>query len=346
METVMLGRTLVRTRRTVGALVAVMGTLALGAAPASAATIGQAGHDNSTCAPNHQFVEPGNTYSVPSAGVITAMQYQAANGGTFHFDLNVLRPLGGDDYLVLGHTGLTSDPEDGLMHAIPVSIPVQAGDLLGIYTGDEPGWTCVRSVGAGDEVYYRPGLSSAPAPGDVVNLPSNAGPAMLNVAATFTPGPTDLCFGQPATITGNGVVVGTEGDDVIITGNGNDIVDGKGGNDRICTHGGDDHARGGAGNDRLNSGNGNDNTGGQSGNDIVQSTGGNDDVQGGDGQDHVQGGEGNDTLNGGNDVDAVEGQGGNDLVAGNAGSPDYCDGGDGTDATPANGGCETIVGIP
>jgi hypothetical protein len=168
-----------------------------------------------------------------------------------------------------------------------------------------------------------------------------------NLIAQFgAPPEADLCFGQPATITGNGTVTGTEGDDVIITGNGNDIVDGKGGNDRICTRGGDDHARGGAGNDRLNSGNGNDNTGGQSGNDIVQSTGGNDDVQGGDGMDHVTGGEGNDTLNGGNDVDAVEGEGGNDLVAGNAGSPDYCDGGTGTDATPANGGCETIVGIP
>ena len=166
------------------------------------------------------------------------------------------------------------------------------------------------------------------------------------VGAGPPPPSGDLCFGQPATITGNGVVNGTEGDDVIITGNGNDIVDGKGGNDRICTRGGDDHARGGAGNDRLNSGNGNDNTGGQSGNDIVQSTGGNDDVQGGDGMDHVTGGEGNDTLNGGNDVDAVEGEGGNDLLAGNAGSPDYCDGGAGTDATPANGGCETIVGIP
>jgi hypothetical protein len=160
------------------------------------------------------------------------------------------------------------------------------------------------------------------------------------------PSGEDLCFGQAATITGNGTVSGTNGDDVIITGNGNDVVDGKGGNDRICTRGGDDYVRGGAGNDRINSGNGNDNTGGQAGDDIVQSTGGDDDVQGGDGRDHVQGGEGNDTLNGGNEVDALEGQGGNDLLAGNAGSPDYCDGGDGTDKATTNGGCETLVGIP
>jgi Ca2+-binding RTX toxin-like protein len=156
----------------------------------------------------------------------------------------------------------------------------------------------------------------------------------------------DLCFGQPATITGSGTVNGTPGDDVIITGNGNDTVDGLGGNDRICTRGGDDHARGGTGNDQINSGNGNDNTGGQAGNDLVQSTGGNDDLQGGDGDDRVQGGEGNDTLNGGDGSDAVEGQGGNDLLAGNAGAPDTCDGGAGTDATSANGGCETSVGIP
>ena len=160
------------------------------------------------------------------------------------------------------------------------------------------------------------------------------------------PSGTDLCFGQPATITGNGTVTGTNGDDVIITGNGNDTVDGLGGNDRICTRGGDDYVRGGTGNDQINSGNGNDNTGGQAGNDLVQSTGGDDDVQGGAGDDRVQGGEGNDTLNGGDGVDRVEGEGGNDLVAGNAGSPDTCDGGPGTDATTANGGCEVIVGIP
>jgi Ca2+-binding RTX toxin-like protein len=162
------------------------------------------------------------------------------------------------------------------------------------------------------------------------------------------PPPTgeDLCFGEPATITGNGTVNGTNGDDVIITGNGADTVDGKGGNDRICSRGGDDHVRGGAGNDRINSGNGNDDTGGQAGEDLIQSTGGNDDVQGGDGMDRVQGGEGNDTLNGGNGSDSVEGQGGNDLLAGNADAPDYCDGGSGTDKVAANGGCEVIANVP
>jgi hypothetical protein len=160
------------------------------------------------------------------------------------------------------------------------------------------------------------------------------------------PPSNDLCFGMPATITGNGTVTGTNGDDVIITGNGNDTVDGRGGNDRICTRGGDDFVRGGTGNDSINSGNGNDNTGGQDGNDLIQSTGGNDDVQGGAGNDRVQGGDGNDTLNGGDGADRVEGEAGSDLLAGNAGAPDTCDGGSGTDATTANGGCEVITNIP
>jgi Ca2+-binding RTX toxin-like protein len=372
----------------VGALVAVIAMLTLGAGVASAATLGQTGYDaTSYCygGDGTQWVQPNGSHVVPAGGgTITAMQYKSSGDGNFgagdgpyDIDLNVLRPLGGDNYQVVGRTGVIIDNEDSAVHSVPVSIPVQAGDALGIWVGKD-GFPCADNTKSGTmSVNIQ---DSAPAVGDVVNLPIDI-PGQLNVAATLVPagpeGPpgdptcsdtadndgdgqtdaadtdcqaappaADLCFGQPATITGNGVVNGTEGDDVIITGNGNDVVDGKGGNDRICTRGGDDHARGGAGNDRLNSGNGNDNTGGQSGNDIVQSTGGNDDVQGGDGMDHVQGGEGNDTLNGGNDADAVEGQGGNDLLAGNAGTPDYCDGGTGTDATPANGGCETIVGIP
>ena len=242
--------------------------------------------------------------------------------------------------------GCTGDPTGGACNWDPVGVTF-AGTARSVSFGGSADKAGFDDITLGSETPGTPeGPFGDPSCSDNVDNDQDGQTDSADSGCAPPPPSGDLCFGQPATITGNGVVTGTEGDDVIITGNGNDVVDGKGGNDRICTRGGDDHARGGAGNDRLNSGNGNDNTGGQSGNDIVQSTGGNDDVQGGDGQDHVQGGEGNDTLNGGNDVDAVEGQGGNDLLAGNAGAPDYCDGGAGTDATPANGGCETIVGIP
>jgi hypothetical protein len=242
--------------------------------------------------------------------------------------------------------GCSGDPNGTFCNWTPVGVTF-VGTARSVSFGGTANQVVFDDITLGSETPGEPeGPFGDPSCSDSVDNDNDGQTDAADSGCAPPPSGTDLCFGQPATITGNGVVTGTEGDDVIITGNGNDVVDGKGGNDRICTRGGDDHARGGAGNDRLNSGNGNDNTGGQSGNDIVQSTGGNDDVQGGDGMDHVTGGEGNDTLNGGNDVDAVEGEGGNDLLAGNAGSPDYCDGGAGTDATPANGGCETIVGIP
>jgi hypothetical protein len=195
-------------------------------------------------------------------------------------------------------------------------------------------------------------VASPPATEGPVGDPScsdgvdNDGDGQTDAADEGCQAGSDLCFGLQATIAGNGTVTGTNGDDVIITGNGDDTVDGKGGNDRICTRGGDDHVRGGTGNDRINSGNGTDNTGGHAGDDIVQSTGGDDDVQGGDGMDRVQGGEGNDTLNGGDGSDSVQGQGDNDLLAGNAGAPDYCDGGTGTDQATANSGCEVTANVP
>src|SRR5258705_9544409 len=48
------------------------------------------------------------------------------------------------------------------------------------------------------------------------------------------------CFGLTPTITGNGIVNGTPGDDVILTGSGNDTIDGGGGKDVICAGAGDD----------------------------------------------------------------------------------------------------------
>jgi Ca2+-binding RTX toxin-like protein len=155
------------------------------------------------------------------------------------------------------------------------------------------------------------------------------------------------CFGQPATITGNGNVVGTKGDDVIYTGNGADTVDGRGGNDRICTHGGSDYVRGGTGNDRISAGGGADDAGGQAGNDRVQGVSGNDKVQGSLGDDVVRGGAGNDRLNGGPGADRLFGEADNDVLAGGSDAPDRCDGGGGTDhTTPGGGGCETIANIP
>jgi Ca2+-binding RTX toxin-like protein len=287
-------------------------------------------------------------------------------------DVDTDQTVCGEAYILIAGSGITAQapnlvltpPSDtnpvGSSHTVkakvtnPDDTPRSGETVTFTVTGANAGasGTCVpancATDGNGEVTFTYTGNNAGD---DTINasITINGSTQTATAAKTWTSAPpsgVDLCFGEPATITSNGTVTGTNGNDVIITGNGNDTIDGRGGNDLICSRGGDDYVRGGTGNDRINSGNGNDNAGGQAGNDIVQSTGGNDDVQGGDGMDHVQGGEGNDTLNGGDGSDAVEGQGGNDLVAGNADAPDFCDGGSGTDATPANGGCESTANIP
>ena len=53
------------------------------------------------------------------------------------YDFQVLRPLGGDQYLVLGDTGNQTDPCNSQLLSYPVSIPVQAGDVIGVYVVNE-----------------------------------------------------------------------------------------------------------------------------------------------------------------------------------------------------------------
>jgi hypothetical protein len=50
------------------------------------------------------------------------------------YNLQVLHPLGGGQYQVLGETGNQVDTCDGQFHSYPVNIPVQAGDVLAAYT--------------------------------------------------------------------------------------------------------------------------------------------------------------------------------------------------------------------
>lgn len=117
-----------------------------------------------------------------------------------------------------------------------------------------------------------------------------------------------LCFGSPATHTGSGTIVGTDGDDVIVGSDGNDAIQGRNGNDKICGGAGDDALGGGPGDDQLDGGLGNDF------------------VQGGPGNDAILGGEGDDTVQGGADTDT-------------------CDGGAGTNTAITTGfeACETVT---
>ncbi|MCA1705112.1 MAG: hypothetical protein LC808_18360, partial [Actinobacteria bacterium] len=84
---------------------------------------------------------------------------------------------------------------------------------------------------------------------------------------------------------GNNVIRGTRGNDVICAGSGDDVVYGRGGNDTIIGGSGNDVLRGQGGHDTIIGGSGNDVLRGQGGHDTIRGGGGNDALRGGAGDD-------------------------------------------------------------
>lgn len=136
---------------------------------------------------------------------------------------------------------------------------------------------------------------------------------VASVVATPIPGE---CFGQAPTISGSGVISGTDGDDVIAGSDGVDIVDGGGGNDLICGGAGEDVLLGGAGEDLIAGGSDNDAIDGQDGNDELIGDESDDLLLGSVGDDVLDGGEGNDVLHGDTGVNTLSGGNGSDWLNG------------------------------
>jgi Ca2+-binding RTX toxin-like protein len=121
------------------------------------------------------------------------------------------------------------------------------------------------------------------------------------------------------------VLVGTSGNDVLTASPANNsIIFGLEGNDTLTGANQYDCVVGGPGNDIISL----------------------DNSSPGDGNDVAIGGPGNDTLSGDNGVDFLYGGDGDDILDGGSASPDYCDGGPGTDTYVQDKGvytCETRV---
>ena len=113
---------------------------------------------------------------------------------------------------------------------------------------------------------------------------------------------------------GDDVILGTPGSDVINALVGNDTICGEGGDDLINAGSGDDWIDGGAGNDVIRGNGGNDTIFGGVGNDEIRGGGGVDDISGEDGDDTLLGQGGNDTIDGGAGVDGINGGGGRDTL--------------------------------
>ena len=156
----------------------VFGTWPAGSALA-ATTVGQTGTplNNVLFGPGRELAQ--NDAAMPSAGVATSFHTQSSSSCTMgEYDFQVLRPLGANQYRVLGDTGNKTDPCDGMLHSYSVNIPVQAGDVLGFYVVNM--WQGVLSTTSGSE---NNASMSEPAVGDTVTLPT---PATVTVDESAT----------------------------------------------------------------------------------------------------------------------------------------------------------------
>jgi Ca2+-binding RTX toxin-like protein len=160
--------------------------------------------------------------------------------------------------------------------------------------------------------------------------------------------PSAVCLGEPATITGSGIIAGTEGDDVIVGSAVSDAIDGKGGDDLVCGLGGNDVGlNGGLGDDRLEGGAGSDRLRGDVGfprGSGRAAVGGDDDVlYGGPGDDRLVGDSSSDFASGGGRDRLFGGHGDDDMTGDTVAFVGRARGG-GDDVLDGGPGVEFLVG--
>jgi hypothetical protein len=201
-------------------LVACLAALSLTDAPSPAeatVTVGQTQATAETCASGFDWVQPtvtsGNSFVVPATGTITSWSTNSNTmGGAL--TLKIFRQLGGLNYVVVGHDGPHSLSPSTLNSFTGISVPVKAGDVLGLNAGTgSPG--CLFGV-PGDAAYFRADVQSgefAPEPDLRLNVT-----AILNPSNTFTLGATtpnkkrgtatlDLTLPNPGDLTASGTGV-------------------------------------------------------------------------------------------------------------------------------------------
>lgn len=146
--------------------------------------------------------------------------------------------------------------------------------------------------------------------------------------------------------------IGSDRNDLQLSGSGNDRIDGHGGDDTIKGFYGDDNISGSDGNDYIDGYADNDTLSGGSGSDTLYGGTGFDTLYGGSGFDILVGGDDNDYLSGDADNDILYGDNGNDTLYGGYNDDtlyggfgnDSLYGGDGNDVAAGREGNDTLYG--
>jgi hypothetical protein len=182
----------------VATALAALALWAMASSAGASVTIGQTQDTPGSCSPDYDWVQPtvsaGNTYVVPATvvtGTITGWSSFANSfGGTM--TMKVFRHVSGSTYMVVGHDGPRTQTPSILNTFSGFSIPVKAGDVLGVHT-DSGFPRCVFDI-TGDAVWYDPSQSNLadgeqgnfqPDVEDRLNLTAVVDPAnAFNIGAT------------------------------------------------------------------------------------------------------------------------------------------------------------------
>lgn len=135
-------------------------------------------------------VVAGNSYVVSSGGVITSWSTQVGTIPGQVLGMKVYRPIGAGSFLVVGQDG--PRPLASGLNVFPVSIPVQAGDILGIFLPPKVQADCRFETGRiGDQISWHEGNASVGSSFAVPSaFPENPYPGgRLNISASLLPPP-------------------------------------------------------------------------------------------------------------------------------------------------------------
>jgi IPT/TIG domain/PASTA domain len=122
-------------RRLVCAVVAVGCAILASSAKAATVTIGQLFAPGASCGAVtflQQAVASGASYTVPAAGVITSWSFQTDAATTPDLKFKIGRTAGGGNYTITAEAAAGTQTASAV-NTYPASIPVQAGDLIGVY---------------------------------------------------------------------------------------------------------------------------------------------------------------------------------------------------------------------